>query len=116
LDFSLIFLPIYHILIFVKIIAIISLLAFSGCAGYFAPTLAEHNHPIRDPAQCNKYYGSLTAPSWFNALALPGFSGIQTNAFGTFLLASNGGSTGSFDQAAYDRCSRKARENGYQGN
>jgi hypothetical protein len=107
----------YRIFMYMKVILTIAPLLLSGCAGYFAPTLVEHRQPIQDPAQCSRYYGSPTAPSWFNALVFPGASGIQTNnAFDTLLLAANGGSTGSFDQAVYDRCSKKARENVYQGN
>lgn len=81
-----------------------------GCAGYFAPTLSDYQQPIMDPAQCAKYNNLITAPSWFNALALPETSGVQTSSFlDIFLLAANGGSTGALNQNTYERCVQQIR-------
>ena len=95
----------------------VAVILLTGCAGYFAPTLSELQRPIQDPAQCARYNNLVTTPSWFNALALPSASGLQTSsAWDTFLLVANGGSTGALNQSTYEYCAQKARRNGYVGN
>jgi hypothetical protein len=96
--------------------AVVLLVFLSGCGTYFAPTLAEFQQPIWDPAQCSRYYNSIVAPSWFNSLFFSASSGIQDNVPHLAIMAYNGGSTGTLNQNIYESCNRKARTNGYQGN
>lgn len=95
--------------------AMVLIVLLPGCAGYFAPTLSDYQQPIIDTAQCAKYNNLITAPSWFNALAFPEASGIQTTSlWDVFLLAANGGSTGALNQNTYERCVQQVR-NGSNG-